>query len=95
MKDRIYCTDQRHGIHSFYLQTAEGSYYLFSQDFRQGVHRFYNRGVTLNEALDFYRAHGDNAIMKTMRKLPLYIKYVEKEFEIAVMEQTKRRGMRR
>ena len=32
-----------------------------------------------------------NLIIKTMKKLPIYIKYVEKEYGICILEQTKKR----
>ena len=52
------------------------------------MHEFYSDGVSLNTALKFALAHQDNAILRTMEKLPRYIKYVEKEYGIAVLEQT-------
>lgn len=42
--------------------------------------------------MKYSRAHNDSAIIKTMDKIPMYIKYVEREYEIEVFERTKRRN---
>lgn len=88
MKTTVFCTPTAKGIHSFYLTYEGEDYFLFNQNYRKGVHEFYSDGVSLNAALKFALAHQDSAILRTMEKLPMYIKYVEKEYGIAVLEQT-------
>ena len=88
MKATVFCTSTAKGTHSFYLTYEGEDYFLFHQNYRKGVHEFYSDGVSLNTALKFALAHQDNAILRTMEKLPRYIKYVEKEYGIAVLEQT-------
>ena len=97
MKTTVFCTPTSKGTHSFYLTYEGEDYFLFHQNFRKGVHKFYSDGVSLNTALKFALAHGDNAILHTMEKLPVYIRYIEKENGIAVLEQTvkKQRTFRR
>lgn len=92
MKDTIYCKRTDPGIHSFYLVASGQEYYLFRQNYRKGVQKYYGSGISVNVALDFSRAHRDDAIERTMTKLPVYIKYIEKEYGIMVLERTKRRG---
>lgn len=58
---------------------------------QQGVQEFFGYGVSLAQALDFSKSKKDTAVMKTMDKLPMYIKYIEKEYEIAVLNQTKKK----
>ena len=94
MKDMIYCKRTDCGFHSFYLVVNGQEYYLFRQNSRKGVQKYYGDGVPINAALDFSRAHRDDAIERTMTKLPLYIRYIEREYEIEVFEQTKRRSLR-
>ena len=88
----IYCTPTQQGVHSFYLITEGQKYYLFSQNYRKGVQEYFAKGVSLKESMDFAKNHKDSAIIRTMTKLPMYIRYIEKENEIAVYEKTKKRN---
>ena len=67
---------------------------MFSQDYRKSVKNYYAGGVSLREALNNPRGGKDHALRKTMEKLPGYIKYIEKEYGIAVLEQTLRKEER-
>ncbi len=90
----VYCRSTGPDIHSFYLTADRETYYLFSQDFRRGVHEYYSRGVSLASALDNSKGHRDKSIMRTMKKLRIYIDYVEKVNGIEIMEKTKRKNER-
>lgn len=91
MKAMIYCV-KKQGVHSFFMMFGRKEYYLFSQNYRKGVQNFYNRGVSLNESIDFSKAHNDSAVMRTMSKIPMYIKYIEKDYGIEVFEKTKKKN---
>lgn len=92
MKAIIYCEPTEKGVHSFFLAVGGREYFLFNQNYRKGVQEYYSRGVSLNESMNFSRTHGDSALQRTMTKLPMYIRYIEKEYEIEVFEQTKKRN---
>ncbi len=92
MKTKIYCKPTAKGVHSFYLLLDSEEYFLFSQAYRKGVEEYYGRGVRIEEAVRHSRAHKDAAIIRTMDKIPMYVKYVEKTYEIEVLEQTKKRN---
>ena len=89
MKSTVYCVVSDKGKHSFYLEQDNSRYYLFTQSYRKSVQHYYGKGVLLDEAVNFNRSKHDSAIINTMEKLPSYIKYVEKEFEISVLKKTK------
>lgn len=91
MKTTIYCIVSDKGIHSFYLKQNNKRYFLFSQNYRKSVHNYFKNGVSLEESLNFNRTKHDNALIRTMEKLPSYIKYIEKEYQIAVYEKTKKK----
>jgi len=91
MKATIYCEASEKGVHSFYLSTAEEDYFLFSQNYRKGVHAYFSKGVRISEATDYSKTHNDSALQRTMTKIPMYIKYVEKEYDIEVLERTKKK----
>lgn len=92
MKTMIYCRATAQGIHSFYVVCEGREFFLFSQNYRKGVHSYFNKGVRLDEAYDYSKTNRDSAIIKTMNKLPLYIKYIEREYGITILNQTKIRN---
>ncbi len=92
MKAKIYCKPTSRGIHSFYLTVGGQEYYLFSQNYRKGVQEYYAKGVFIDQSMNYSRTHGDEALIRTMTKIPMYINYIEKEYGIEVLEQTKKRN---
>ena len=91
MKARIYCTSDHKGTHLFYLDLGEETFFLFSQSYRKGVDEFYAKGVYIDESINYNKAHKDSAIIKTMEKIPMYVKYIEKEFDVEVLKKTQKR----
>ena len=81
MKATIYCKATDKGIHTFYLRSEGCDYYLFRQNYRRGVDEYFRSGVVLERAIDFGKSRQNEAIQRTMQKLPSYIKYIEKEYE--------------
>ena len=63
-------------------------YYLFSQRYRMCVEDYYGAGIPLNKAIDYSKCRRNHVIAKTMEKLRIWIRYVEKDFEIAIMDKT-------
>ena len=84
MKTKIYCKTQEKGVHTFYLNKDGQVYYLFSQDYRKGVSKYYSTPISLNEAIDCSRAKRDSAILRTMEKIASSIKYIEKQYQVAI-----------
>ena len=92
MKAKIYCKTTQKGIHSFYLSLEGNEYFLFSQKYKKGVQEYFGKGgVYFDQARNFAKSRKDTALIKTMSKFPIYIKYIEKEYEIAILNQTKKR----
>ncbi len=92
MRAMIYCELTDRGEHLFYLAVGGEDYFLFSQDYRKGVQAYFSKGVALEQSMKYSKAHNDSALERTMTKLPMYIKYIEKEYEIEVLEKTKKRN---
>ncbi|WP_446787121.1 hypothetical protein [Macellibacteroides fermentans] len=90
MKAMIYCERNESGGHSFYLVTQGREYFLFNQKYRKGVQAYFNKGVPFSQAMNYSKTHNDSALVRTMTKLPMYIRYIEKEYEIEIFEQTKK-----
>ena len=92
MKTTVYCKPTSKGVHSFYLLIGSEEFFLFSQAYRKGVEEYYGRCVHFDESMNYSKAHNDSAVIRTMKKIPMYVKYVEKEYAIEVLEQTKKRN---
>lgn len=90
MKATVYCKPTAQCVYNFYLCSDEGKFFLFSQRYRKGVQKYFSRGVYLDAARDFSRSNRDSAIVKTMNKLPMYIKFIEKEYGVTILEKPKR-----
>ena len=92
MRNIIYCEPTERGVHSFFLIADGQEYFLFRQNYRKGVQAYYSKGVPLADAINFSKTHNDSALIRTMSKLPMYIKYVEKVYGIEVLERTKKKS---
>lgn len=92
MRTCIYCKATAQGVHSFFLTTCEGEFFLFNQSYRKGVQAYFGKGVTLSESRNFAKSNHDSAVIKTMSKLPIYIRYIEREYGVLVLNQTKKRN---
>jgi hypothetical protein len=95
MANMIFCKTTAKGVQSFYVNANGETHYLFSQSFRRGVKNYYERGVYINEAINFTKAKGNTAVVHTMEKLPAYIRYIEREYGIAVLRKTARKNQER
>lgn len=76
------------------MRTGSEEFYLFSQAYRKSVEEYYARGVCINNAVKHAKAHNDFAISKTMDKIPMYVRFIEREYNFEVLEKTKKRGAR-
>ena len=79
------------GNQDFYIKADGNTYFLFRQSYRKGIQEYFGNGVDLSRALKYKWKKADTAIQRTVDKLPAYIKYVEKEYGIAILERTKKR----
>lgn len=93
-KATIICTTPQERGLMFYLDVDGERYFLFNQRYRSSIENHYRKGVDLNTAIS-NRASGDSCIRRVSEKIPTYIKYIEKEYDIAVLNQTikKRRSL--
>ena len=87
----VYCIRNKGNNLDFYIKNKETEFFLFSQRLYKGVEKYFRKGVSLNKAIDHSKCWDDYRIHRVMSKLPAYIRYIEKEYEIAFFEQSKRR----
>ena len=94
MKNFIYCTTTAKGEQSFYLMTQKTKYFLFAQAFRRSNKDVFGQGISLFE-LRKLKKHCSYSVRHTAEKLPAYIRYIEQEYDILIMETTKRKKLNR
>ena len=89
MKTTIKCTRNKFGKHDFYINHDGKQYFLFSQNYRKGVNNLFSQGVLLQNAFNKKNVNKDHSILKTMSKLKPYIRYIEKEYNVQILNNTK------
>lgn len=92
MKEYVVGRKGKDGTIHLYLGTEKREYFLFAQKYRPGIKEFFKNPVLLDRAMDFSKARYNAPLEKIMEKLPPSIHYIEKEYDVAVFNQTKRAG---
>ncbi len=87
---KIICKVPEKGTHAFYYIDGNKEYYLFSQDFRQSIKEIFAIGVNINELKNI--TSKSHAVNRTLDKLPAYIKYIENEYGIEILNKTKNKN---
>lgn len=95
MKSMIISKVDVSGYHTLYLVAENKEYYLFRQAYRRGVAEYYRNGAAIDDAINYSKAKFDTSVMHTMGKLLSHIRYVEKEFDIIVLDRTRRMSERK
>ncbi len=72
----------------FYYENEGQRYYLFGQHYTTEVFKTFNNGCKLKEALSFENVKG-TSLKKVKEKLPKYLAYIEKEYELTILQKTK------
>ena len=90
MKDYIYCTNTAKGQQIFYLMAQGTKYFLFVQAYRRSNKKVFEQGISLFD-LRKLKKHHSYSVRHTAEKIPAHIRYIEQEYNITVMEMTKRK----
>ena len=88
MKTKVICKEFDKGTLSFYAIVDGKEYFLFQQGYKKTVYDYFMKGVNVNATNDYSNAHS-HTVRKTLDKLPSYIRYVEKEYDIEIYQKTK------
>ena len=90
MKNYIYCETTAKGEQTYYLMADGKRYFLFRQAFRKSNKIIFEQGVCLFD-LKKIRKNSSHSVRRTAEKLPPYIRYIEQEYGLCLMENTKRK----
>ena len=89
MKNRI-IINSGCDVMNFYLENEYGTYYLFTQKYTPGVYNYFRNGRRESEIRAFRGWEKNPRLDKTIEKLPMYVKYVMREYVAKDMEHTSR-----
>ena len=89
---KVYCKRNDDNRLDFFIKERQGGayFFLFSQKWYRGVEEYFKDGVPLDEALRHGKTKRDFMVQKVKSKLPVYIRYIERESGIAFLEQNRR-----
>lgn len=95
-KAQIYCIVPKgaDGL-NFYLNYDGTSYFLFNQRYRSNAEVYFKTGVPLELALKAVKRGTPENIRNISDKLPSYIRYIEKEYNIQVLDKTNKNMKKR
>lgn len=82
MHCQVFCKCNSKGFLDFYLKIDEHVLFMFSQKYKYGSREFFEKGVSLEKALDTTKSHRNYAILLVMKKLPAHLRFLEKEYNI-------------
>lgn len=88
MKTKIICEKVDHKTQAFYAIVGKDKYFLFEQKYSSSVREFFKYGYYL-DGVDYSKTTAEN-VRHTLEKLPSYIHYVEKEFNVVIYEKTRK-----
>ena len=86
MRAKVFCKEMERGWLTFYVTAQGKEYFLFRQTFKKTVKDYFQNGIGVHAVGSFAAARGE-AVKKTLEKLPLYLKYVEKEYQVQIYEK--------
>ena len=90
MKTTIFCKKTQDNKQKFFVKVGNETYYLFQQEFRIGNEKFFRNGVGLHE-INNYSNISNLDVRKTLDKLPAYLHYIEKEYDVVIYKKTKKK----
>ena len=88
MQATVFCKTTAKATQSFFVKVGGRDYFLFQQDFRKSNKEFFRNGVGVH-AINNYSGVHSTAVRKTLDKLPSYIRYIEKEYDVAIQGSNK------
>ncbi len=89
---RVYvcCRDTKtKGIIAYYIISGQGEYFLFTQKFRHSSYDYFHNGIPLEKAIK-HPSRNDAAISNTIRRILPSIHYIEKTYDIQLLNKTKK-----
>lgn len=88
MRTIVFCKTTAKETQTFFIKAGGKVYFLFEQNFKKSNKDFFSKGVSIDSIGDYSNAHS-YSVKKTLDKLPQYIRYIEKEYNISIYKRTK------
>lgn len=86
----IYCKTVSKGKQAYYLRVNSSDYLLFIQNYKRSNKEYFSCGQPISVVFGAKNIHS-TATLKTIERLRPAIRYIEKEYDICVLDSTKKR----
>lgn len=94
MQAKVYCRPVAKDVHEFYLVIDGERFYLFEQKFYMSNHRYFKKGVAVDDLGNFAKAN-KICIRNTLEKLPKYLKKVSRRYDVEIPMKSKSKSHRK
>ena len=91
MNKFIYCKNEGQKNLNFYVKVNSKEYLLFSHYYSTGLKEYYQNGVHVNDIGKAEKCH-NYIVRRIATKLKSYLRYVENEYGVVVLEKTDKRA---
>lgn len=89
MQAKIFCKTLAKGVQAYYVTVDKKTYFLFQQAYHESNKAFFRKGVSINRVNNYSGVHSAS-VRRTMDKLPTYIRFIEKEYGVAIYDKTRK-----
>ncbi len=91
MKTKVICRTTNEDTLAFYVSVNGKEYFLFNQEYKRSIKEHFKSGLDIH-AVGNYSSVRSQSVQKILDKLPAYIHYIEKEYDVAIFEKTKKKA---
>ena len=86
----VFCKDTNiKGMIAYYVSSNQGEYFLFTQKFRHSSYQYFHAGIPLEKAIK-HPSYNDAAISNTIRRILPSIHYIEKTYDVQLLNKSKK-----
>ena len=93
MGKTIYCKTVAKGIQAFYIIVGSKTYFLFNQKYYAGVRNYFAQGRRIDDLSSACKDR-NAAVRRTANKLPSYLRYIEKEYDIVIYDKRVKQNLK-
>ncbi|MCI8413359.1 MAG: hypothetical protein HFE47_04605 [Clostridia bacterium] len=94
MQTTVFCKTTAKGIQTYFVRVDGRAYFLFTQRFYKSNKEFFQKGVNVC-ALGAYSGAHSASVRRTLDKLPAFLRYIEKEYGVAIFRKSKEKSQKR
>lgn len=79
--------NERSNLIDFFAEDEQESVYIFSRKYRTNLFNYFRKGISTRKLYDFTKTHRSSVVINTMLQLRTHLRFIEKEYGVAILEQ--------